>query len=215
MFDNKINEFNRVNVEGTKKILDVLSNSKVERFIYVSTAMVFKKTGKIPRNEKWPKKKSGGKNYYVETKIKALELVNKYKNKIPTIVVYPTIVLDRTDRKAPAKGLIGFIWKYLGGGTNGGLMSLIGKKRIENFILMPKLIKALVSCVDKGKIGEDYLLGGENILFKNKYIKFKIPIKFLRLFSFIKIIDLIVKNPPDNLCVDSTKAKKANLFNNI
>lgn len=212
MFDRHISEFNRVNVEGTKSILELLVDSKVKKFIYVSTVMVFKKTGKIPRNEKWPKKLSGGENYYVESKLKGLEVVNKYKDKIPTIVVYPTIVLDVTDKKAPAKGIIGLLWKCLGGGTNGGLMSLVGQKRIENFVLMPDLIRALVNCIDKGKVGEDYILGGENIFFENKYIKFKIPISFLKLFSFIKIIKLIVRNPPDDLCVDSTKAKKAALF---
>lgn len=212
MFDKDIKEFERVNVEGTKNILDLLVDSGVERFIYVSTVMVFKKTGKTARNEKWSKKKTGGENYYVETKLRGLSLVNKYKNKIPTIVVYPTIVVDKTDKKAPARGLLGLLWKYLGGGVNGGLMSLVGKKRIENFVLMPDLIKALVNCIDKGKIGEDYIFGGENVFFNNKYIKFKIPINFLKLFSFIKIIGLIVKNPPDDLCVDSSKAKKDALF---
>lgn len=212
MFDKDIKEFQRVNVEGTKSILNLLIGSKVKKFIYVSTVMVFKKTGKMPRNEEWPKKKTGGENYYVETKIRGLNLVNKYKNKIPTVIVYPTIVVDKTDKKAPAKGVIGLLWKYLGGGINGGLMSLIGKERVENFILMPNLIKALVNCIDKGRIGEDYILGGENIIFKNKYIKFKIPISFLKLFSFIKIIGLIVRNPPDDLCVDSSKAKRDGLF---
>jgi nucleoside-diphosphate-sugar epimerase len=212
MFDRDIREFERVNVEGTKNILNLLLDSKVERFVYVSTVMVFEKTGQIARNEKWSKKKTGGENYYVETKLRGLNLVNKYKNKIPSMIVYPTIVLDKTDKKAPARGFLGLLWKYLGGGTNGGLMSLVGKKRIENFVLMPDLIRALVNCIDKGKVGEDYILGGENIFFENKYIKFKIPISFLKLFSFIKIIRLIVRNPPDDLCVDSTKAKKAALF---
>lgn len=215
MFDRDISEFNRVNVDGTKNILDLLVDSKIKKFIYVSTVMVFKQTGKIPRNERWPKKLSGGENYYVESKLRGLEIVNQYKSKIPTIVVYPTIVMDVTDKKAPTKGIMGLLWKYLGGGTNGGLMSLVGQKRVENFILMPKLIEAMINCIEKGKLGQDYILGGENVIFNNKYIKFKIPINFLRLFSFIKIIGMIVRNPPGDLCFSSKKAIEAKLFNNI
>ena len=187
ILDDQYEKFYKVNVLGTKNLLDLAVKYKIKKFIYVSTAMVFKNTGKIERNENWPKKRTSN-NFYVKSKLRALEIVNKYKKKIPIIVLYPSIVLD-PKRK----------------GFNGKLMRWVGQRnRVENFVMIQDLIKMMVKVIDKGKIGEDYILGGKNIILKNLF-NMTIPIWFIKIFSFIKIVKAVSKNPPGDLCLNTEK----------
>ena len=159
----------------------------------------------------------------------ALKIIEKFKIKVPVIVLYPTIVIDfdkiinKVDKSPP--GWQGILWKLIGGGIPGGLMCMIGNKnRIMNYISMENLLVAMISAINKGKIGDDYMLGGENITVENYlretlrikgkfFFPFRIPVFLLRMIALIKIpqfkvIDFIAKNPPENICVNSQKAIK-------
>lgn len=227
--DQNKNNFVRVNVEGTKLILEAIVKSKVKRLIYLSTVMVFKSTGKREVNENSPKRTFGNGNHYVETKLSALKIIEKFKTKVPVIVLYPTIVIDldeivsKADR--PTSGWQGTLWKLIGGGVPGGLMCMVGdKNRIMNYISMENLLVAMISAMNRGKTGDDYILGGENIIVENYlreslrirgriFFPFRIPVFLLKMIALIKIpqfkvIDFIAKNPPENICVNPQKAVK-------
>lgn len=223
------NEFIRVNVDGTKAILETLVRSKVKRFIYVSTAMVFKPTDKIARNEKWPKLITWTGNNYVDSKLLAFRIIDEYKTRIPIMTFYPTIVIDANEitfgNKSQNQGWHSFIRNIIGGGVPGAVMCMVGdKERVMNYIFLDNLTTVLINAMDRGKIGSDYILGGENITAENylreierikqkKFLPIRIPIGLLKLVTIInipqfKLIDFIVKNPPENMCMDSQRAIK-------
>jgi len=227
--DQNKNNFIRVNVDGTKLILESIVKSRVKRLIYLSTIMVFEPTGKEKVDECSPKKISENGNHYVETKLSALKIIEKFKTKVPIIILYPTIVIDfdkitnKVDGSLP--GWQGALWKLIGGGVPGGLMCMLGNKnRIMNYISMENLLAAMISAMNKGKRGDDYILGGENITVENYlrktlrmkgriFFPFRIPVFLLKMIALIKIpqlkvIDFIAKNPPKNICVNSQKAIK-------
>jgi len=215
--DSEIDNFVRVNVEGTRSILKAALNSKIKRFFYISTVMVFKPTKNKPIDENSPKKNPGNPNYYVETKLRALRIIDQFKNKIPITVFYPTIVID------PKEKVQGLLWTIIGGGIPGGLMCLIGnKKRIMNYIFMDNLVDAMASVVSMKNLDQDYLLGGENLsveeylrqalAIKGKFlIPIRIPIIVLKAISLLKIpqlglINFVAHNPPENIYVNPQKA---------
>jgi len=219
--------FVRVNVKGTRLLLEASVNSQLKRFFYISTIMVFKPNKFKPISEESPKKKTGQTNYYVETKLLALKEVEKWRTKIPVVTFYPTIVIDPQEINGPSNksnsSLLGFLWNIIGGGIPGGLMCLIGDKRRKiNYILIDNLVQVLVKALTTRNLANDYILGGENISVENylrQALKIKgrlfLPVRFplflLKLVSLFRIkqatvINFVAKNPPEDIYVNPQRA---------
>ncbi|NQU83433.1 MAG: NAD-dependent epimerase/dehydratase family protein [Parcubacteria group bacterium] len=225
--DSSIDNFLKVNVEGTSLILEATLNSKVKKIIYISTIMVFKPQGTRPVDEKSPKKNLGNRNYYVETKLLALKTIEKFKTKVPIVTLYPTIVIDLKDVVSKGNKLIsgwqGFLWKIIGGGVPGGLMCMVGNKnRMMNYILMDNLVATMINTINREKTDNDYILGGENTTVENYlqealrvkgriFLPIRFPMFLLKIISMMKVfkinlIDFIVNNPPEDICANSQRA---------
>lgn len=166
VYDKKYDEFKRVNVKGTKIIVEALIDSKVEKMFYVSTTMLL---DKIDIN-----------NNYVKSKFEALKIVKA--SKIPWIVLYPSIVVDlKTKNKNK-------IVNILTDGIPGGLMMrLCNKDKKYYFIWIDELIESMFGLIKNGVIGKDYVLKGSELgagdylreAYKRKgkkYIPWRIPI---------------------------------------
>jgi nucleoside-diphosphate-sugar epimerase len=174
-----------VNLEGTKNVVEKAIEAGVEKLIYVSTVMVFEDTGKKEADERYKKRKSH-ENMYADSKNKALELVNNYINKLPIVVVYPTVVLNN------GGGLLG----------SGKIMSLVGsRERVTNYVNVDELTDLLIKALVFGKTGEDYILGGRNISAGD----FWWLGRFIRIPNFVA--KLILGNVPVNMCFSSKKIK--------
>ena len=229
--DRKKDLFLKVNIEGVKNILNSALNSGIKKILYVSTINVFKPTGKAEADESWPLKVSSEGDYYAQTKLEALAFVHKMKEKLPIVIAYPTAVIDLNDFSSAAPEQLGrfqkFLWEKIGGGVPGGLVSRVGPgDRIFNYVVVEDLVEGLVLAALNGKPGEGYILGGENIAVKD-YLKaaskragksapdFRIPFWILKLVSFFgwvlplpRLVKMISKNRPVDLCFSSKKAGK-------
>lgn len=234
--DSKKDLFEKINVEGTKTILDCVVNFGVKKIVYVSTAAVFKPTGKIERNEEWLQRNSCSHEYYLQTKIEALKLVREMKKNLPIVVVYPTAVIDFKDfsSSAPVQSvsLQRFLWEKIGGGIPGGFMNLIGAgNRVFNYVAVEDLVEGIILAAMFGRIGEEYILGGYNVTSRNYLcatsrrlnkhpFPFRIPVLLFKIIALAgwliplpTMIRLIAKEPPGDLCLSSEKAKKDLKYN--
>ena len=223
--------FQRVNVEGTKTILNSSINSDVKKIVYVSTAMVFESTGKLERDERWIQKSSCPNDNYVQTKIEALAFVRQMKDFLPIVIIYPTAVIDLKDFSSSApvrsKGLQKFLWERIGRGIPGGLMCLIGPKdRILNYVVVEDLVEGMIQAAIVGQAGDEYILGSENVTVEN-YLRvasqrvnkrvfpiripiypFKVISRFRQFVSVPPIINLISRSDHVDMCFSSEKARK-------
>lgn len=229
--DKRKDLFQRVNVEGTKTVLNSsINSSHLKKIIYVSTAMVFEETEKLERDEGWIQKTSYPNDNYLQTKIEALAFVRQMKKFLPIVIVYPTAVIDLKDFSSSApvrsKGWQKYLWEKMGGGIPGGLVSLIGSKdRIFNYVVVEDLVEGMIQVAKVGQVGEEYILGGENITVEN-YLRvasqrvnkrvfpiripiypFKVISRFRRFVS-VPVINLISQSGHVNMCFSSKKAKK-------
>jgi len=164
-------EFNKINIQGTKNILDLAIKNGVKLIINTSSTVVFGGSPLVEKNEKTVFK-NGVLDKYTETKIKNLFLINEYRNKNLNIInVYPTAVIDINKKpKLNSQKIINLIWKITGG-IPGGLMGLFGSgKRWINYVLVEDVSKGIILAMEKGRKNGDYILGGENILIKD-YLK--------------------------------------------
>lgn len=163
-------EFYKTNVIGTRNIVSLAKKYGVKAVV-ASTIMVFNETKDLEKDEWWNKKKSSN-NKYVQSKLRAELEIKKYNEE--AVVVYPCIVVDKNKlNNYGFKGnfLMKFIWELLGGGIPGGIMAMIGNgSRYMNIVELDDVAEGIVLALEKGKNGEDYIIGGVNITAKN-YLK--------------------------------------------
>lgn len=149
IFDKTYQEFNRVNVEGTKKILEILTKNKKIKLIYVSTIMVL--TDKVDGN------------FYVQSKKEATELVKK--TNLNWVIVYPKTVINKKEKE-------GSWWqRILTGGIPGGFRFRLGdKKRIFEFVWIEDLIQDLLKAMESRSGVE--IISGKEKMEAEEYLKY-------------------------------------------
>ncbi len=147
----------KVNLEGTKKILDACLENKIQRLIFVGSASSFQfGTKKKPGDESggFPQIYRG--MAYMESKHQAMKLVLEYVREkgLDAVVVAPTFMLGDYDYGPSSGELIQqFIKRGLKYVSSGG----------RNFAYVVDVAQAMISALEKGKTGEVYILGGENL----------------------------------------------------
>jgi nucleoside-diphosphate-sugar epimerase len=145
----------KINVDGTKNLLNVLNNSNVKQFIYSSTAGVLGPLEKPPADETFPLNPS---NIYERTKAEAEKLVLSYYREtgFPVTVIRPEFIYGPGDMHT--LGLFRSIKKrqfqLIGGG-----------KSTLHPTFIDDLIQGFELCIDrKEAIGEVYLIAGEQYI---------------------------------------------------
>lgn len=155
-----IDNFYNCNVLGTRNVLIAAWQSQVKKVIYTSTLSVFGPSYKeVPITESQPRIISYGNDYEL-TKSMSEEVVLDYANK-----GLPCVILNLTRVYGP--GLNTF-----SNGVN-RLVALISKKNVlvvpsklnvvSNYVYIDDVVNAHLVAIKKGKSGEKYIIGGENM----------------------------------------------------
>lgn len=148
-----------VNLEGTRRILDASLAAKIKRFIFVGSASSFESgTIEKPGDETgaFPAVYRGAD--YMESKHQAAELTREFARDkgLPALIVAPTFLLGPYDSRPSGGELIRqYVSKNMGVATPGG----------RCFAYAPDAARAMVAALEKGKIGETYILGGQNLTY--------------------------------------------------
>ncbi len=153
-------EFYRQNVDGMHNVFDAAEQSRVKRIVLTSTIVTMgpSRPGEV-RDESMPRITP---KYYTEyEESKALgeqQALERVKKGLPAVIVNPTrvygpgkltegnsvsLMIDMYDRgKVPV---------LLNNGINVG-----------NYVLVDDLVQGHILAMERGKVGERYILGGEN-----------------------------------------------------
>jgi farnesol dehydrogenase len=185
--------FFQQNVEGMRNVFDAAKINGVKRIVFTSTIVTLGPTppGEVG-DEGWVRITDHFYTEYEESKTVAeQEALKQVANGIPVVIVNPTrvygpgkltegnsvsLMIDLYDRgKVPV---------LLNGGVNVG-----------NYVLVDDLVEGHILAMEKGKVGERYILGGENISLKGlfrlvdevsgkKHIQFSLPPALAKLYAF-------------------------------
>jgi dihydroflavonol-4-reductase len=153
----------KTNIEGTAAALAAAVESKVKRFVFVGTANVFGfGSKKKPGDECLPYM---GERYgldYMDSKRAATELVMQaaHEDKLPVVLVHPTFMIGPLDYKITSNALMLAIYRGAVLGTPRG-----GK----NYIHVSDVAIATVNALTEGKIGESYILGNQNLSYREAF----------------------------------------------
>ncbi len=148
-------EFERVNVAGTKNVLDAALACKVSRVIYISTVAVFGSPAEKPFNEH---SLPGSRLFsdYARTKAKGDAIAWDYaRNKdLPLVVLYPGIVLGGGDHKPSGQYILDLIRRRTPG--------TIFHRSVETYVYVGDVVRAILAASElPGITGQRYLIGNE------------------------------------------------------
>jgi nucleoside-diphosphate-sugar epimerase len=153
--------FFEINVEGTRNVLDAARAAGVGRIVLTSTMVTFGPTPpSTVGDEKMPRMTPRFHTEYEESKtVGEQEALRMASEGLPVVVVNPTrvygpgkltegnsvtVMIDLYDR-----GRFPFL---LAGGVNVG-----------NYAFVDDLVRGHVLAMERGRVGERYILGGENV----------------------------------------------------
>lgn len=147
------------NVGGTKNVLEAAKRAGVEQLIYTSTVATIAVDRPQHPNEFTDAKLEEMVGHYKRSKWMAeQEALNAAKAGLPVIVVMPTTPVGPWDWKPTPTGKI--ILDFLNGKMPGYVETGL------NFVGVEECAAGHLLAAEKGKVGERYLLGGENLTLK-------------------------------------------------
>jgi len=155
---------NQVNIEGTRNILGLTRELGVKKLVHVGTANTFGfGTREHPGREDT---EYMGLKYgldYMDSKWKAHQLVMEaVKQGVPALVVNPTFMLGAYDSVPNSGAMIRAVYEQkLPGWAPGG----------RNYICVKDAAKGITSALEKGEIGESYIIGNENLSYREVFSK--------------------------------------------
>ncbi|MFT4664100.1 MAG: dihydroflavonol-4-reductase [Polaribacter sp.] len=155
----------KVNVDGTRNVVNAALAAKVKRMIYVGTANSFGFGSKeSPGTEERPYKSAKYGLDYMDSKREAQELVlDAVKTKgLPAVIVNPTFMWGPYDSKPGAGAMILAIYQgKVPASAPGG----------RNYIYVKDVVIAIANALDKGTAGNCYIAGNENLNYTEAFNK--------------------------------------------
>ena len=154
------NEMYRSNVEGTRAILEAARKNRVRRVVYTSSVATigFTRNG-YPANEDSPVSLADMIGHYKRSKFMAEQLaLEAGRSGLEVVVVNPTTPVGDQDVKPTPTGriVVDFLKRKFPAYVETGL----------NLVDVRECARGHVTALEKGKSGERYILGGENLTLK-------------------------------------------------
>jgi dihydroflavonol-4-reductase len=144
------------NVAGTRNLLSACCESRVEKIIYTSTVgtIGLRKDG-VPADEDSPVNLDDMIGHYKRSKFMAEQVAREFAaSGLPVIIVNPTTPVGAGDLKPTPTGkiILDFLRGHMPAYVDTGL----------NLVHVADVAEGHLLAEDKGRVGERYLLGGEN-----------------------------------------------------
>ena len=151
-------DFWRVNVEGLQNLLQIAANSGVKKVLYTSSFIALGPSADFNAGEGL-QNRGPYSNEYEQTKAEALAWLRAEGfRRFPVVALMPGVIYG-PGPKTEGNLVGGMIEQYLAGKFPGLLGS--GQQR-WSFALNQDVVAAHLAALEKGKPGEEYVLGGDN-----------------------------------------------------
>jgi len=190
-----------VNVEGTRHVLEACLIHGVERVVYTSSTAALGAHGKTPADETAQFNLWHTRDHYFISKYKAEQVALEYAAKgLPVVIVNPTVPVGPGDlRPTPSGAMILNVLKgRLPGYVDGGI----------NLVDVRDVAMGHILAMEKGRIGEKYILGNQNISVKEFFDlvaeigggrapSWRFPVALAVLFGYIyELLARLTGRPP-------------------
>jgi len=141
------------NVAGTERVMEAALAAKVPKIVYVSTVGVFGNTHGRVLDESGPLGNGEG-SWYERTKIEAHRIAQRLREQgLPLIIVQPGGVYGPDDHSQLGNVIHQFV--------SGRLPAMAFPELGVNFVHRDDVVAGVLLALDRGRVGESYILGGE------------------------------------------------------
>lgn len=148
-------EMERVNVEGTRAVLEVAKAVNVPKMIYCSTIGIFGDTQGNVINETFQRTQAEFSSAYDRTKYQAQQLVDQaVKDGLWIASVMPSGIFGKDDPH---------FLPVLSAFQKGRLKVWAGGSRVTGIVHVDDLAEAMILAVDRGKSGEYYIISAGDL----------------------------------------------------
>jgi nucleoside-diphosphate-sugar epimerase len=143
-------EMERVNVEGTRAVLEVAQALGTSRVVYCSTIGIFGDTQGQVANETFQRTQPNFSSAYDRTKYQAQQLVDQFAQQgLPVVSVLPVGILGADD---PHFGPV--LQQFL----KGRLKLWAGGDRLTGIVHVDDLVAAMLLAAEQGQLGSHYII---------------------------------------------------------
>src|SRR5215813_8052328 len=150
-------EIIRTNVDGTRAVMEEALRAGVERIVYTSSVATLEPRDDRPADETDPLPESRAIGAYKTSKVIAERLVEEMvmRQKLPAVIVNPSTPIGPRDVKPTPTGriIVEAARGHMPGFVDTGL----------NLVHVDDVAAGHLAALRKGRIGERYILGGENV----------------------------------------------------
>lgn len=147
-------EMERVNVEGTRAVLEVAKQLGVSKLVYCSTIGIYGDTGGEVINETFKRTQTDFSSAYDSTKYQAQQIVDGFAADLPVVSVMPSGIFGADDPHfAPV------LQQFL----KGRLKLWAGGDRITGIVHVDDLAQAMILAAQKARSGEHYILSAGDL----------------------------------------------------
>ncbi len=160
LWDKNPKTFYQVNVEGTTQLFRAAEDAGVERIVYTSTigAIGLPADGGLGREELFPSEAQLSGDYKRSKFLAEQEVLKMAQQGLPVVIVNPTAPIGERDIKPTPTGQI--IVDFM----NGRMFAYI--ETGMNLIDVEDVAMGHVRAMERGRIGERYILGNKNLMFR-------------------------------------------------
>ena len=151
-------EIRRNNVEGTRLIMEEALRAGVERVVYTSSVATLKLKDGAAATEDAPLAESEAIGAYKRSKVAAERLVEAMvlRDRLPAVIVNPSTPIGPRDVKPTPTGRI------IVEAASGRMPAFVDTGL--NLAHVDDIAAGHLAALERGRIGERYILGGENVL---------------------------------------------------
>ena len=152
-------EMQRVNVEGTRAVLEVAKSVSLPKLIYCSTIGIFGDTQGKVINETFQRTQKSFSSAYDRTKYDAQRLIDQAEG-LSIVSVLPSGIFGTDDPH---------FMPVLNAFRNGRLRVWAGGDRVTGIVHVDDLAEAMILAVDRGKPGEHYIISAGDLTTKEMF----------------------------------------------
>ena len=152
----------RVNEEGTRNVMQACREAEIRKIVYCSSVAALGAHGHTPADESARFNLNSTKDHYYISKHRAEQVVLLYIRKgLPVVIVNPSSPIGPRDIAPTPTGalIINIIKKRIPAYVDGGI----------NLIDVTDCARGIIAAMQKGRVGEKYILGNTNVSIKEYF----------------------------------------------
>lgn len=203
-------DFYRINVEGTKNVMEEAMRDGVERVVYMSSLAAIRQPRGVLSREDLERRHDFESHYARSKYLAEKEVLRMHRQEgLQAVILNPGVVIGPCDLKTFGRMIIDF--------ANRRLAWLPFPETIVPLVYVDDVVEAALAAADRGRVGERYIIVGHNVSIRGAFEileeltgipapKKTLPPMVVRLIAYFMEVKAFFTKRPPKLPIDAVRA---------